>query len=261
MSKRKENLKAIAEFRMFDDTFMSAVFDGHIEETGMLLKIVLERDDIDVISSKAQYFISNLNYRETRLDIYAVDNNCNSYHVEVQRDLVGASVQRARFTGALVDSRLLKKGQDYIEIPERYTIFITEDDKFGDGIPAYHAENTVVEKDHMPLGDGSHIIYINGQYRNTDTPIGELMHDFFCSSADDILNPILRERVKYLKETEGGNDEMCEIMEKRINEEKIELAKEAIKKNNLTLDQIADVLKLPLTFVEEIARQVTVTNS
>lgn len=61
--------------------------------------------------------------------------------------------------------------------------------------------------------------------------------------------------------TGGGNDEMCEIMEKRINEEKIELAKEAIKKNNLTLDQIADVLKLPLTFVEEIARQVTVTNS
>jgi len=58
----------------------------------------------------------------------------------------------------------------------------------------------------------------------------ERLH-FFCDKADDIINPILRKRVKYLKETEGGNEEMCEIMENRINEEKIELAKEAIKKN------------------------------
>ncbi|MBP3238850.1 MAG: PD-(D/E)XK nuclease family transposase [Lachnospiraceae bacterium] len=255
--KREKDLKSIEEFKMFDDTFMSTVFDGHIEETNLLLRVILERDDIDVISSKSQYFISNLNYKETRLDIYAQDKDSNTYHVEVQRNLKGASVQRARFTSALVDSRLLMKGQDYNELPGRYTIFITEDDKFGEEIPAYHAENTIAEKEHMPLGDGGHIIYINGQYRNTDTPIGELMHDFFCSKADDIINPILRKRVKYLKETEGGNEEMCEIMENRIKEEKIELAKEAIKKNSLTLPQIADVLKLPLAFVEEIARQIT----
>ena len=47
---------------------------------------------------------------------------------------------------------------------------------------------------------------------------------------------------------------MCQIMENRINEEKIELAKEAIQKGNLTLEQIADVLKLPLAFVQELAK-------
>ena len=126
---------------MFDDTFMSTVFDGHIEETNLLLRVILERDDIDVISSKSQYFISNLNYKETRLDIYAQDKDSNAYHVEVQRNLKGASVQRARFTSALVDSRLLMKGQDYNELPGRYTIFITEDDKFGEEIPAYQFKN------------------------------------------------------------------------------------------------------------------------
>ena len=50
---------------------------------------------------------------------------------------------------------------------------------------------------------------------------------------------------------------MCQIMENRINEEKIELAKDAIKKNTLTLPQIAEVLKLPLAIVEEIARSIT----
>ena len=82
----------------------------------------------------------------------------------------------------------------------------------------------------------------------------QLMHDFSCKKAEDILSPILRERVRVLKETEGGRQEVCQIMENRINEEKIELAKNAIKKGSLTLEQIADVLELPLAFVQELAK-------
>ena len=251
--------ESIQNFKLFDDTFMSAAFDGHLEETETLLRVVMDRDDIEVISSKAQYYISNLNYRETRLDIYANDKKGKVYHIEVQRNIKGASPKRARFIGALVDSKLLTKGQDFDELPDRYTIFITEEDIFSKDLPIYHAENTISELKNEPLGDGSHIIYVNGSYRNPDTPIGALMHDFSCTKADDIINPVIRNRVKYLKETKGGNDEVCEIMEKRIDEEKIDLAKEAIRKNNLTLEQIADVLKLPLAFVEEISRQILTT--
>ena len=248
-------LQDIAKFRMFDDTFMSAVFDGQIAETGLLLNIVLERNDIAVISAKSQYYLANLQYREVRLDIYAKDSKNTVYHIEVQRDLKGASVRRARYTAALVDSKLLSKGQMFDEMPERYTVFIVEDDMFGKGFPAYHAQNKITELDNELLEDGGHIVYINGQYRNIDTPIGELMHDFFCVNPDDIINPILRKRVKFLKETEGGRVKMCEIMENRINEEKIELAKEAIKEGDLTLDRIARLFKLPLDIVEELAKK------
>jgi len=260
LTDREKNLQTLAKFKMFDDTFMSAVFDGQIEETEMLLRIVLEKNDIMVISSEAQYFISNIYGKEARLDIYANDSNRNAYHVEVQRDLSGASVQRARYTGALVDGQLLKKGQKHKEIPDRYTVFITEEDMFGKGIPAYHSENKITELDNAPLGDGGHIVYINGQYRNTDTPIGQLMHDFFCINSADIINPVLRERVRYLKETEEGVEEMCELMDNRINEEKeeqkIELATEAIKEGDLSLNRIATLFKLPLSFVEELSNQV-----
>ena len=64
---------------------------------------------------------------------------------------------------------------------------------------------------------------------------------FSCKNADEILNPILRERVRVLKETEGGRQEVCQIMENRINEEKIELAKDAIIKGDLTLDVAAEL--------------------
>lgn len=139
-------------------------------------------------------------------------------------------------------------------MPDRYTIIITEADTFGRGIPSYHAENKITELENSPLGDGGNIIYVNGQYRNVETQIGQLMHDFSCVDASEIINPLLRERVHYLKETEGGREEMCQIMENRINEEKIELAKKAIARGKLSLEEIAETLSLPLAFVQELAR-------
>ncbi len=251
----EKRLKAIEEFRLFDDTFMSAVFDGQLPATELLLQAVLSDRELSVISCEAQHYLSNIYGRETKLDIFARGTDGAAYHVEVQRDLAGASVQRARFSAAMVDMTLLQKGQPHQEMPERYTIFITENDMFGRGVASYHAENSVAELDNAPLYNGGHIIYVNVEYRDLNTPIGQLMHDFFCVDPDDIIDPVLRERVRYLKQTEGGRDEMCRIMENMINEEKIELAKEAIKRGDLTLEQIAETLKLPLAFVQELSRQ------
>lgn len=248
------NLKSINDFRMFDDTFMSAVFDGKIEETQFLIRVILERNDITVIDSKAQFFISNIYGKGLRLDIFAKDEKGHTYHFEVERSKERASTKRARFTGALVDSRLLKRGQKAKEIPDRYTISITEVDYFGKGFPIYHAEYKITELENIPLGDGSHIIYVNGEYRNTETPIGQLMHDFSCKNADDILSPILRERVRVLKETEGGRQEVCQIMEKRIDEEKILLAKKALETGKYSESEVAALFELPIAFVEELAR-------
>ena len=46
-SQQEKNLKSIDDFRMFDDTFMSAVFDGKTEETQFLIRVILNRDDIN----------------------------------------------------------------------------------------------------------------------------------------------------------------------------------------------------------------------
>ena len=92
--------------------------------------------------------------------ILARDQSGKAYNVEVQRVLSGASVQRARFNSAMVDVMLLKKGEAHQQMPDLYTIFITEDDMFGKGIPAYHACNKIDELDNMPLNDGGYIVYV-----------------------------------------------------------------------------------------------------
>ena len=46
---------------------------------------------------------------------------------------------------------------------------------------------------------------------------------------------------------------MCKIMEDRITEEKIEMAKEEIRIGELSLEQISRAFRLPLPVVEELA--------
>lgn len=154
LSVQEQNMRDIAGFRMFDDTFMSAVFDKQLLETELLLRIVLGREDLIVTSSKAQYHLSNIYGHEVRLDVLATDNTGKAYNVEVQRLVAGASIRRARFYAAMVDVTLLDRGQPYEELPERYTILIAEEDKYNKGMPAYHIENRILELDYAPAGDG-----------------------------------------------------------------------------------------------------------
>ena len=162
----QEKLQRIAKMRMFDDTLMNAVFDSRIEETQVLIQIILGRDDIRVISTKTQEEFINVYGRRVTLDIIARDADNKLYNIEVQRDKYKAPPQRARFHAAVTDITLLKDRQPFKEMPDRYTIFITEEDKFGKGIPMYHVENVIKELDDEPFQDGGHIIYVNGEYRD-----------------------------------------------------------------------------------------------
>ena len=138
--------------------------------------------------------------------------------IEIQRSDRGSGVRRARFHSSMIDRSLLSKGDDFEDLVDTYVIFITEKDKFGMGIPLYHIERKISEMDNALFGDGAHILYVNGEYRNLEHPVGSLMHDFNCKDAKDMVNPLLAEEVRYLKETEGGRSQMSRILEEMRNE-------------------------------------------
>lgn len=70
------------------------------------------------------------------------------------------------------------------------------------GLPLYHVER-IIQETKERFEDGSHIIYVNGSYKNDDDPVGKLMHDFRCTSSIDMFYDELKNTVKYFKETEG----------------------------------------------------------
>ena len=259
----RELLENLAKLKLFDDVLMSSVFDKQIAQPQLLICSIMGDDAITVVSSKAQHTVTNVYGHEVRLDIVAKDKKGKFYYFEVQRAGKSnrADPRRARFTSAMLGISLLSKGADYTVLPDRVTIFITEDDHYGKGFPLYHVENTIRELGNASFGDGAKIIYVNGKYRNTDSPIGALMHDFSCENPDDMINPLLRERVRFLKENEGGKDSMCEIMEnlmeKRSRNDRIECARKAIKEGKNSIEDISRILDIPLSTVQELASSMT----
>ena len=204
----------VDDMDLFDDDLMSVVFDDNIEATELVLKIILKRDDIKVISVVGQREFQNpvVGGRDIRLDILARDNEEKYYDIEVQKKPEGAHVRRARYNSSMMDARMLKAGEKFSELRDSYMIFITQTDIFGYEIPIYTA-NRYFEEIDAPFNDGSHIVYVNGSYKGEDE-IGKLMHDFGCKESKDIYYLELAKGVKHFKEEEGGRKIMCEAVEK-----------------------------------------------
>lgn len=119
---KQELNKTIDDFSLFDDDFMSIVFDRNIEATEFLLNTILERDDMKVIDVIGQREYKNpvIGGRSIRIDIYAKDSKGEIYDIEVQRADEGADVHRARFNSSMIDTRMLKESQKFKELHESY---------------------------------------------------------------------------------------------------------------------------------------------
>lgn len=251
-SKRKETLKAIETLSLLDDNLMTLVFDRNIEATELLLNVILQRDDLKVLEVVAQREYKNLlpDGRSLTIDIYAIDKEEKVYDIEVQRASAGADAHRARFHSSMIDTKMLKTRQEFKEIHDSYIIFITASDVMGAGCPLYHVKR-MIEETGTYFGDGSHIIYVNGSYKDDNDPVGKLMHDFRCLNSADMFYPILAKQVKYFKETEGGREIMCQafedLAEKRVLDEKASLIKNLMETMKWTAEQAMEAMKISET--------------
>lgn len=218
----------VNELTLFDDDLMSRVFDKNIKATELLLRIILGKK-VRVISVTGQNEMKNhqVGGRSITLDVDAMDENGEEIDIEVQGNSEGAHVRRARYHSSMVDSRMLKEGQAFRELKDSYVIFIYKHDKFQKGLPLYHVERYVGETNEQ-FRDGSHIIYVNGNYKGNDE-IGQLMQDFREKNPECMHYTELAESVKYFKEKEGGHEEMSEIVERYINERVEERVEERVK--------------------------------
>lgn len=283
-------LNRIKQFRLLDDTFFAVCFANDIQLTEFVLRILLDKEDLDVIDTRTQYTMKNLLGHSVTFDVYAADSSGRKYDIEVQRDNRGAIPKRARYHSSLIDGRILEKGEPYQKLPETYVIFITEKDFWEDGLPVYHIERTVMETG-KPFGDEAHIIYVNASYATKLPPedmdaLTKLLHDFNCSDPNKMYYSLVAQKVQHFKEDEQEVKHMCQIMEElyeearqdafaeaeaKFAEERVaveraakaeaeEIAKEkamksAIRmiKDGLKVEKISEYTSLPVDKVQELA--------
>ena len=160
----QEDLQRIRGFRLIDDDFMNACFEGNIEGTELVLRIILNKPDLSVKSVNTQKVMKNLQGRDIWLDIDATDSDDNELDIEIQRSDKGADRKRARYHSSILDAHLLKPNEDFKDLPETYVIFITENDVIGGNLPIYTIERQITNMG-QPFNDGEHIIYVQGHGR------------------------------------------------------------------------------------------------
>jgi len=164
----------------------------------------------------------------------------------------------------MMDSTSLEKGTGFDDLPEVYVIFITENDVLGHNKPLYQIERCILETNEI-FGDGSHILYVNGAYRD-ESPLGKLMHDFSCAEPDKMYYHELAERTRFFKESKEGVIAMCKILEETLNEgvEKgrkvgrkenmLDTAKRMLEDGKLTVELIAQYSGLSLEEVRSLQK-------
>ena len=248
---------------------------GHNKDcVELVLKIILEDEDLTVEKFRTQYTISNILKHGVRLDVIAFSRS-KVYNIEVQRVDSGAIAKRARYHSAMIDVDNLRAGLQYSEMLETYVIFITENDVLKRNKPIYHIERKIEETGEN-FDDGTHIIYVNGADRS-DTALGRLMQDFFARDASSINYKLLADGVKLFKETEEGVKIMSpivkEIFEKgreegreeghqkgreeglqEGREEGLQTAVLSLLKEKLPIDLIARAVGMPVEKIVEIGK-------
>ena len=264
----KKNLERIRQLRLLDDDFLSVCFDGDNEITQFVLRIMLDKKDLQVVEVKTQYSVKNLKGHSVILDVFATDSHGMRYDIEIQRADRGASPKRARYNSSLIDDQILIAGDSYEVLPETYVIFITENDVIGKGKPIYNIERMITETGEA-FEDGSHIVYVNAAYKD-DSQLGKLMHDFSCANPNDMNYSVLAQKTRYFKEDTKGVTHMCRIMEEikaegfaegvaegqNKGKAEAEIAiKNAIRmlKDGLQVEKISQYTELPVEKVEELA--------
>ena len=256
--RHEEYLQRLRGLRLLDDNFMTKVFEDK-SCSEVLLRVVLDRDDLTIREVHSQYGLKNMQGRSARLDILAVDEQNRAYNIEIQRNDRGAEARRARYNSGLMDANITEPGDRYDQLYETYVIFITENDILKAGLPIYHIDRMIRETG-KEFGDGAHIIYVNSQIRD-DTKLGRLMQDFTCTNPNDMNYPVLAQRVRYFKEDTKGVATMCRAFEEvredgklegRIEgarENAIEATKRLLTAGKLSYQEIADAMGLT---VEEV---------
>lgn len=255
----QEDLRRLYALRPIDDDFMRCLLKDNVPLAELILRIITDKKDLVITGCETQKDMKRLaGARSICLDAYGTDLSGKKYDLEIQRQDEGADPHRARYHSSVLDIENLHSGQEFRELPDTYTIFITEKDIYGEGESLYPIERMNLVTGNS-FEDGEHILYVNGEYRG-DTAIGKLMHDFNCTKAEDMNYELMAERTRYLKENPKGVKKMCKILEDMRNESRKQGIKEGMKESALrmlemgryALDEIVNISGLSMEEVKQL---------
>ena len=182
-----EEQKALTQqLNLMDDLFFQKVAEDRnaCEE---LLQILLDKPDLMLVENQTQRYLRNIDARSVVLDVLCKDSSGSLFNIEVQKDDKKRNVQkteeyqkRVRFNLANLDTLFAEKGIAFHQLPDIYSVFISELDPFQKNRTTYHIHRAITETGDI-VENGVHEIYINAT-ADDGSEHAELMQYFVDSN-------------------------------------------------------------------------------
>lgn len=183
-----------------------------------ILRVILEDDKLIVLESIPQWMGANLQGRSVILDAKCVKGDGTQIDIEVQKADDDDHQRRVRYNGAVLTTNIANPGIRFKNVPNVCMVFISRFDIFRGNFPLYHVDRRVRETGTV-VNNRFEEVYVNTEIKN-NSDVSELMEVFV---KDDIYNskfPKTSDGKRRYKETEGGLNAMCEIMERLTADER-----------------------------------------
>ena len=221
--------------------------------------------------------------KSVRFDVYTKDDK-RIFDLEMQTTAPNNLSKRARYYQSVIDMDNLSHGESYIKLKDSYVIFLCLDDVFKKGLPVYSFENICNQDKRIKLNDRTYKIFFNA--KNCDKLKTEEQKDFFKflkgSKAASSLSRRIEEKVEYAKKNpdwrrnymtwqqtideekalafeEGKSEGRSEGVEigllQGAQSNAIENARNFLKLNKLSSQEIADCCSLPLEQVIALKKE------
>ena len=206
----EEKREKVKNLRPIDDVFFE-VLARNVKVMQEILRTILEDHELVVEDVIVQNDERNLYGRSVRLDALCILGNDVRCNVEVQRADNDDHFRRVRFNESIITVKDSQAGTGFKDIPDVYVVYISESDFIGEGHTIYHVNKIIAETGQL-VEDGTKEIYVNATV-DDGTDIANLMS---CFTRREVVNskfPELSAEVKNLKNTEGGLNAMCKVME------------------------------------------------
>ena len=222
----KKYLEIVKKLRPIDDVLFHKLAEdkGFCQE---LLRVILQDENLEVISNSVQVSLKNLRGRSVILDLECVLSDGLHYNIEVQKSDDENHIRRANYNASLMEMQYSEKNKPIGESPMVIVIFITQNDFLHGNKAIYHQDSYIDGKLIDDRDVGRKILYVNAQ-ADDNTELSEYMKQFLEPDDEKIVSSNLK-RVMTNYKKEEVKSYMCKELDELIKQERAEERTEAFR--------------------------------
>lgn len=251
-----KKLEIIKKFKPINDIFFEVLADdaAFCQE---ILRVILEDDKLVVHDVKVQKDVRNLIGRSVRVDVLCTLGDGILCNIEVQRANNDNHFKRIRYNASCITASKTEIGSRFEHVPNVIIVYISEFDILKGGKTTYHIDKVVRETGKI-LDDGMKTVCVNTKV-DDGSLIAELMQLFTQTEISEPKFPVFTKRMNYIKNSERGQEQMCELMEQyaknRVEEAKKETQDKIIQgmlRDDMPIDKIAQYANVDRKYILKI---------